>query len=201
MIILWWILGILAALLAIIAILLIAPIRAAATLQDKKLSVEVRILGLKFGKGLSAEKVAKVAEKKVESEVKVETEDENASIREKIHDVKRKIYMVRHILHEMRKRLFRKIVFEKLELKIRFGDGNAATTGVEAGIIWGAVGGLVALLNNIFIVEKPIDVAVLPEFNQKLLDLYIDGIIRTRLAHIIIAAIIAVKIYKKYEKI
>jgi len=199
MIILWWILGILAGVIAIIAVLLIVPIRLEVMVKDKKSTFSLKILGINLTKRFSPEKIAKVAEKKVEKEVAVEVKDENASIREKIHDVKRKIYMVRHILQEFRQSLFRRIIFERFVLKIRFGDGNAATTGIETGIIWGLVGGLVAILNNNFVVKTPVDVDVLPEFNQKMLDLYIDGIIRTRLVHIMIAGIMAIKLYKKYE--
>jgi len=199
MIILWWILGILAGLLAIIAIILIMPIRLEVTVKDKKSTFSVRILGINLTRRFSPEKIVKMTERKVEEEVAVEVKDENASIREKIHDVQRKIYMIRHILQEMRQSLFRRIIFERFVLKIRFGDGNAATTGIETGLVWGLIGGLIAVLNNCFVVKTPLDVDVLPEFNQKMFDLYIDGIIRTRLVHIMIAGFVAVKLYKEYE--
>ena len=107
--------------------------------------------------------------------------------------------MVRHILFEVRRALFGKVIIEALVVKLRFGDGNAATTGIETGVIWGLFGGLTSVLNNNFVVEEPIDVQILPEFNQKMLDLYINGIIRTRLVHIIIAAFVALRTYNKYE--
>jgi len=195
----FWFLGILAGLLGIIAILLILPIRLEITVQDKKSTFSVRILGINLTRRFSPEKVAKKAEKAVEKEIEVEVKDEDASTSEKIHDVKRKIYMARHILQEMRQKLFRKIVFERFVLKIRFGDGNAATTGIEAGLIWAVIGGLLAVLNNTFTFKTNADIAVLPEFNQKMFDLYIDGIIRTRLVHIMIAGIVAITLYKKYE--
>jgi len=199
MIILWWVLGILGFLSAIIALLLFAPIRFEILVKDGKSVIKLKILGINLAKRFSPEKIAKLTEKQVEREIAAEVKDEDASIREKINDVKRKIYMVRHILQEMKQKLFRKIIFERFVLKLRFGDGNPVTTGIETGIIWGLVGGLAAILNNNFVVKTPIDVDVLPEFNQKMLDLYIDGIIRTRLVHIMIAGFIAVKLYKEYE--
>jgi len=205
-----WILGISAALLIIAAILIVVPIRVEAMLKDGNFSIIVRILGLKFRRKISFddsdnsdEKNKKLSEKLRKKE-ELQTEDDETqdkiSINEKIYDLKLKIYMARHILQDSGRYLSRKMIFESFVLKIRFGDGNAATTGIEAGIIWGIIGSLVAALNNLFILETPADVNVLPEFNQKMLDLYIFGIIRTRLVHIIIAAIIGVKIYKKYDK-
>jgi len=200
MIILWWILGILGFILALVAVLAFAPLRARATLKDGEISAEIKILGMHFAKQMPAEKVVKLTEKKAEKEVKEETQDDNTSISEKIYDVKRKIYAVRVVMEQLTKYLSKRLIFESLTIKLRFGDGNPPTTAIETGLIWGAIGGLTAVLNNYFIVETPIDADVLPEFNQKMLDLYISGIIRTRLAHIIIAAFKGVKIYDKIEK-
>ena len=105
------------------------------------------------------------------------------------------------MLIEIGQYLAGKIIIEELVLKLRFGDSDAARTGIETGLIWAAIGGITAAANNFFTVEKPIEVDVMPEFNQKMLDLYINGIIRTRVAHIIIAAIMALRIYSKYDKI
>ncbi|MCL2837723.1 MAG: DUF2953 domain-containing protein [Oscillospiraceae bacterium] len=201
MIVLWWILGIIGFLVLLVTILLFAPLRLQAEVKDGDLTATVKILGIKYVKKMDAETPIKKTGKKAKKEVKEETQDEKASIREKIHDVRRKIQMVREILQEVRAYLSTRLIFESLTLKLRFGDGNAARTGIETGLIWGAAGGLVALLNNNFIVKTPIDVEIMPEFNQKMFDLYVNGIIRTRLAHIIIAAFIAVKVYRKYDEI
>jgi len=207
MIVLWWVLGILGFLLLLLTVLIIAPIRLSAEYKDEELAVAVKVLGIKYRKKINLNELSEESEKppkkpkKKSKKNKIPKPKKEKSIREKIYDIRVMIYMARHILIEVGQYLSGKIIIEELTFKIRFGVGDAAKTGIQTGLIWAGVGGVIAAANNFFTVEKPIDADVMPEFNQKMLDLYINGIIRTRVAHIIVAGIKAVRIYLRYDKI
>lgn len=93
----------------------------------------------------------------------------------------------------------RKGLFLKdFKLEIDFGVSDAAATAVTVGALWGAAYGLIALIERLFTVKKP-EVDVTPRFNEDVFRMTAQGIIVTRLAHIIAVALILVYKYLKYK--
>jgi len=81
-----------------------------------------------------------------------------------------------------------RIHFQKLELKLEYGCGDAAKTGILYGVIWGGVSTLYNILNLYFNADYP-EVDIKADFNNKKFDILLKGILKVRLVHIIIAII------------
>ncbi|MBQ9737476.1 MAG: DUF2953 domain-containing protein [Clostridia bacterium] len=89
--------------------------------------------------------------------------------------------------------------FSGIYLRVRYGTGDAAITGMIYGAIWSIVGSIYSLLCRFFKVDFP-KIELEPVFGGKALEIEAEGIIRTRLVHIITAAYRSMKIYLQHKK-
>ena len=195
MIILWCALSVIA---GIIGILIFAEIKVYFSLKNEVISLTVKIWGVTLYK-LKKSDAAKKEKKKKEKEPEPK-EDQQISLREKIHNLKDKFHHIKHVLEVALEQISDKLKVEGLTILIRFGDGNAATTAIETGVLWGILGGLNAILNNYLVIENSPDIQVIPDFNNKFIEVYADSIIKTRIVHIITIFTAVMSAYKNYEK-
>lgn len=85
------------------------------------------------------------------------------------------------------------------ELKITFGTADAASTAVLSGHLWSLSYNLLALVDKLVYVDNP-KVEIIPVFNEATFSAKAQGIIKTRLAHIIAAAIVFAYKFLKYKR-
>ena len=84
-------------------------------------------------------------------------------------------------------------------LKVTFGTADAASTAVLSGHLWSLSYNLLALIDKLFYVGKP-KVEVVPVFNEAVFSATAQGIIKTRLAHIIATATVFAYKFLKYKR-
>lgn len=102
------------------------------------------------------------------------------------------------LLGDFRRFARKGLKLEKFELKIEIGVQDAAVTAIATGALWGAAYSLVALLERLFIIKKPV-VNVNPRYNEEVFALTARGIIVTSIAHIIAVGLILWIKYLKYK--
>lgn len=68
--------------------------------------------------------------------------------------------------HQIIKRFLAKVKIRKLTWNSRIGTGDAAETGVLAGLIWGIKSGLIVVVRRFMEVEEPPKITVNPSFMQ-----------------------------------
>lgn len=83
-----------------------------------------------------------------------------------------------------------------IDIRIDYGTGNAAHTGMLYGVFWGVSSALYAYVRRFLAVERP-RVKITPEFNKSVFDADVSGIITVRPVHIIIAVYKAYSVFKK----
>ena len=207
---------ILAAMAVLLLILLFASVKVYLEYKDEIFTLSVKIWGVRIfhhknvvGDGVPDVPHKKSGRKKNDKRKKsreiagqARNDDTAApvSLREKIAHWQELYYKSRLALEAAAEKIAGKITFETLTLVIRFGDGNAATTGIETGALWGIAGGITALLNNFFMVKEQ-DIQIIPDFtpDKKFIEVYAGSIIKTRLAHII-SVIFTIMIKLKFSK-
>lgn len=88
---------------------------------------------------------------------------------------------------------------EGFELKITLGASDAALTAIGAGSLWALSYNLLGLVDKLIWVKEP-RIDIKPVFNQTAFEVSYQGIIVTRMAHIIAVALIFAYKYLKYKK-
>ncbi|MDP4133532.1 MAG: DUF2953 domain-containing protein [Bacillota bacterium] len=92
------------------------------------------------------------------------------------------------------------ITFEKLIINVSYSSGDVAVTGIATGLAYASIYNLIGILGNIFELNSP-EIEIKPIFQDKPeFSLYIDGIIKTKLVHIIFIALRFTKVYNKENK-
>lgn len=84
-------------------------------------------------------------------------------------------------------------------LTIAFGTADAASTAVLSGHLWSLSYNLLALVDKLVYVDNP-KVDITPVFNEATFSARAQGIIKTRLAHIIATAIVFAYKFLKYKR-
>lgn len=92
------------------------------------------------------------------------------------------------------------IIIRKLDIRIDFGCGDAAVTGLSTGGLNALIYGLMAVIHHGTVLKKW-DVNINPDFDTEKFELFFDGICTTRPVHIIRMGIKAFKLYRKYMKL
>lgn len=92
-----------------------------------------------------------------------------------------------------------KIRFSDIYVRVRYGTGDAAATGMIYGAVWSLVGTVYAFLCRSFYIGFP-DIELEPVYDKKVFSCEAEGIITVRPVHIIIAAFRGFKIYLKNKK-
>lgn len=81
-----------------------------------------------------------------------------------------------------------KIKISGLSLKLGYGCGNAVSTGILYGVLWGLVSAVHGVLNLYFNSEYP-KFEITPDFQNVRFEISAEGIIKVRLVHIINAVV------------
>ena len=177
--------------------------------RDKRLTVQLRGFGLRrtiLDRDFSADEKEDTSEKPTRASTKKE-EKENRFLarfkadKKRIYDPDKGGYQhggAGEVITEYRelwedaKETFRdifdglryKIEVAKTEIRLDFGTGNPAHTGMAYSAVWGAVGIFYPLVCRHIKMDYPY-MEVTPDFYQKRFDLEIKSIIKVRPAHII----------------
>ena len=176
----------------IIAYILWAPLKVTVEYRSKKTTVSFRCRFFKF----------KLKPNTKEKSEKKDTSNENDTklrLTEKIRKWKSDFEEYKVFLDEIMILLQNRARFTGIYVRIHYGTGNAATTGILYGGIWALVGSVYAYLCRYVSIEYP-KVELKPNFSEKELDIELAGIIEARLVHIITAVFRSVKIYSKHKK-
>ncbi|MBE7046144.1 MAG: DUF2953 domain-containing protein [Ruminococcaceae bacterium] len=183
--------------------------------KDKKFHLRLRvyILNSIFGKDIkfnkkeqsdldntSEESTEEASEEKTEESMSFEyTDNGEKSIKELISRLKaafRKYLSYKDAFFAIRDKIRKKLVFKYLNISIDYGDGDAHTTAVATGTMWGFIYNILAFITKTATVKKHKEI-VNPRFNERVFSLSVDGILRVRLVHIIYAWILFNSNYKK----
>ncbi len=192
MIYFWICLGIL---LAAIIALLFAPLKIDIEYRNSKLIITVKCLFVKVT--LDRENFAK---KKSGQATRTKSQStEKAGALEKLKNLKKSFDEIRFILHDVFEHMRDKIEFSGIYVRVKYGTGDAAITGMIYGAIWSFIGSVYGFLCRFFRVRFP-KVELEPQFGGKAFEIEAEGIITTRLVHIIIAAIRSGKNILKRKK-
>lgn len=185
--------------LVIIAVLLFSPLRINAEYRDGKVKLIFRCAFVKFTLDTSKLRKKKKTEKQKQNSAKAEDTVKEADGFSKFDGFKSELAVTGAIIAEAFELVKNRVRFSDIYLRLRYGTGDAAGTGILYGGIWILVGNIYAFLCRYFYVEFP-TVELDPVFNEKAFEIEVQGIIKTRLVHIIIAAFRSLKLYMKYNK-
>ena len=178
--------------IAIIVLLLFLPLRIVFSYHEKVFSTKVFAFGVQIFK--HSPKTQKKDKKKDNAEETVKKAEKSVGkLSEKI----------RHYASISRKattlaRKYAKI--KSITLKMNIGTGDAPSTAISTGIMWGQVYTLIGIIGSIMYIDKH-DVEITPVYNENVLSLDGECIIKSRIAYIIFIAItILIKINSRKGK-
>lgn len=184
---------------AVILIMLLFPVNVNAKYvysSEKKQNIfEVRVFGITVFKSGAGKKTKKEKNDKPEEEKKFSFEDFK-SIADKWEndadgDIKKRVGAIF-------KSLKRLADLRKAVCNFEFGFGDAAVTGIGAGIAYGLVYNIFAKLYYYFdIKKKNINVNVTPDFTKEKLCLYLEFGFNVRLIFAILTVIDVIRVYFK----
>ena len=100
---------------------------------------------------------------------------------------------------DFRRFVRKRFSLSQCELKVTFGTAEAASTAVLTGHIYSLSYNILALIDKLMYVDNP-RVEVTPVFNDATFSANAQGIIRTRLAHIIATATVFAYKFLKYKR-
>ncbi|MBE7032319.1 MAG: DUF2953 domain-containing protein [Ruminococcaceae bacterium] len=169
-----------AIILAFITLLLFSPLKIIVEYRDKKVKLIFRCAFLKFTVKDSAfrkkEKTAKSNNKKTD-----DAPNDGAS---RIKKMQTGFDSAKDALDEILDLVKHRARFSDIYVRLRYGTGDAANTGILYGAIWSLTGNVYAYLCRHFYVEFP-TVELEPQFDKTAFEIEAQGIITTRLVHII----------------
>ncbi len=151
----------------------------------------------RLGQKKAKTKAAESKEKTNDSET--ETEDTAEGFFAEIERVKLQYTAYKDVFNVMLKSIKYKVRFSGILLRITYGTGNAAHTGMLYGAFWALMGNLYSFLCRYLYVEFP-DLELNPQYEKKTFELYAEGIITVRLVHIINAALRTFWAYRGLKK-
>lgn len=170
--------------------------------KDRKFHLRLRvyILNSILGKDIKfKEKEDKTLSEETTEDISREESEDKKTLREFVSDLKKKVkkYLNYKDAYLMtRDRIRKKFVFKSLNLSIAYGDGNAHTTAVATGTMWGFLYNILSFVTKTSVLREHRE-TVEPKFNQKIFSFDAEGILRVRCVHIIYTLIIFYINYKK----
>ena len=183
--------AILAAFLIILILILILPFKARLCFAEKKATLLLYISGLTvYKKVFGKKREEKAAESDSPLKRTAEIEKDTVSIGKRIKRFK-------DLFSDTTKLLRKYVSLDFFELKIDIGTGDAATTAIAAGTLWGAIYGLLGALGTLIYVEKH-NVQINPVYTNSSFNLEGECIFKSRIVHIII--IVITILIKKYSR-
>lgn len=184
--------------LVLILILIFAPLRIDVEYRNGKLNLKIKCAFIKLRLKDILKKKKQNVKKARHDGTKSETEAEAVGLK-KIKKLHTSFNEVKKPLDEALKFIRGRVKFENIYVRIRYGTGNAAATGLIYGAVWALTGSIYAFLCRYFCIEFP-RIEQEPIFNGKAFEAEIEGIIVTKPVHIINAAVRILRVYLKYNK-
>ena len=102
-------------------------------------------------------------------------------------------------LMETKKFLRKKFKADIVNINVNVGTADAASTAVVSGTLYGVFYGILSIVDRFIFIPKPL-VNINPQFNSATFTFSLEGIIKTRIVHIIATAIIFAYKFFKYKK-
>ena len=171
-------------------VLLFSPLKISAEYRASKLKLVFKCLFIK-----ATIDDSRFESKKGKSET-LNNEKTSGNAFGRLKDFKDNYGNVKDILAEILNLVRNKAEFSGIYVRIRYGTGEAAITGMIYGAIWALVGSLYSFLCRFFRIEFP-KLELDPVFGEKAFEIEAEGIITTKLVHIITAVLRSGKIYKE----
>ncbi|TYP59889.1 DUF2953 domain-containing protein [Thermosediminibacter litoriperuensis] len=95
--------------------------------------------------------------------------------------------------------IFKIAKIKKISLRIKYGFGDPALTGISAGMIWGLAYFVLYRLFNLY--NSCLSLDIQPDFSENpTTELYLESIINTRIGHIIIAGLLLLTSRLEHKK-
>ena len=147
-----------------------------------KANLSLEIFGGKIKKTIPlAHKKAKAAKA---TTAKIEEADEKLSFFQKVKKYYGIFLRLSHTWSKSKRAVRKKILAEKIYLNLSFGTGDAASTGILVGSLWGAIYNVIAFVSNFIRVTEP-DMSINPSYDEELLDFEFECILKVSVANII----------------
>lgn len=118
---------------------------------------------------------------------------------ERINSVKKGYEEIKDVISEVVEFTHNHVEIRDIYIRVKYGTGDAAITGIIYGGIWALVGNIYSTVCRHWKVQFP-RLELEPIFGGKAFEVEAEGIIKTRLVHIITTAIRSLKIYKNSKK-
>lgn len=194
---------ILAVILLIIAALFFVPtyVMLEISKEGEKNTFDVKIKYLFFKMKMNAKNSpGKKSEKKEDRKEKTEEKEELPVLKK----IEKGIEIYKYIEDDVEDILSyaseKALTIREITFSMDFGLSDAMYTGIVTGSAYATAYNIIALLNNIFTVEK-CDVKINPDFEKKHLDIYSKCILKVKNVHIMIIVFKVLKMYFKITKI
>ena len=131
-----------------------------------------------------------------ESMYRHQNQSTSSSTEISMDDVQAAFQNVKEILSQMKsyqsaiKKLTSKIQITDLQVEIHYGSGEASSTALAAGVLWGLVGGILGIISQYFALLVRPKIDVIPYFSfRKPFETKIECIARLRMAKTILAGL------------
>lgn len=111
------------------------------------------------------------------------------NMRRRFVRLQRRILQLNATLMETGRRFMSRVVCERLEWETWIGTGDAASTGMVTGMIWGVKYTLIGFVGSHIRWEKAPQIEVQPRFNSERIETCLESIFRFRIGHAILAVI------------
>lgn len=178
-----------------IFVLLFAPFKIGIEYRNSKMKITIKCLFVKIKIDDSTFKNGKKSKAPNTNGGKTE----NPGVIEKIKNLKKGYDNMKDVLGDVLALLKDKAEFSGIYIRVKYGTGDAAITGMVYGAIWTFVGNVYGFLCRYFRIRFP-ELELEPVFGEKVFEIEAEGIITTRLVHIITAAFRSRKNILKIKK-
>ena len=177
----------------IIIFILCAPVRAQLSFKDQKASGKLYLWKIPIYK-------KSVKEKKAEGRTKSSPEEKVKTFQKSSKKLSERIRTFSELRRNTVRLIKKYIKLETVSVDISFGTGEAASTAIGVGLLWGAVYSVLGNLGRIIFVNKH-DIKINPDYQKATFKTEGKCIIRSRIVYIIIIAItILIKIKFRRNK-
>lgn len=165
--------------LIILVIIMLLPVKAGIVFDEGKLLTELKLLCFKF-------KLKKTKGKKKKDAPKKKSEE--AVFSDKLIKAQERLLHFSDIYAHTSRLTKKYLNVKELTVNLTVGTGDAATTAVSVGVLWGIVYNFIGALGLFLYIDNP-NVSVNPDYSESKFKSKVQCIISTRIVYIIIIMI------------
>lgn len=99
-------------------------------------------------------------------------------------------------LHKIVKAFLKRVHMKKFNWFTEVGTGDAASTGVLVGVLWSIKGGILTVLSNYLLMQRPPQMAIYPDFHRLASKTEITCMLQFRIGYAMLAGIKFIKGWK-----